>query len=97
MLQVDRRVTVRCLPDGAPQQGNEDSAVGALLHVKLPPNALTRQFSMGALVEVETPRVLYLGEVHSYRDSMLVIAIEHTVDRAALASIQETWRPIPDR
>jgi hypothetical protein len=28
---------------------------------------------------------------------MLVIAVEHTVDRAALAAIQETWRPIPDR
>lgn len=71
--------------------------VGSLLRVELPPDALGRQFSMGALVEVETPSVLYLGEIHSYRDSMLVIAIEHTVDRAALASIQETWQPIPDR
>jgi hypothetical protein len=97
MLQADRGVTVRRLPDGEPQQGKQNGRVGTLLHVELPPNPATRQFSVGAPLEVESPGVLYLGEVHSYRDSMLVIAVEHTVDRAALAAIQETWRPIPDR
>jgi len=97
MLQVDRRVTIRRLPDGEPQQGNQNDEVGALLHVELPLNPASRQFSTGTPVEVESPGVLYLGEVQSYRDSMLVIAVEHTVDRAALAAIQKTWQPIPDR
>ena len=97
MPQADRRVTIRRLPDGEPQQGNRVSLAGALLHVELPPSAANRQFSTGALVEVESPAVLYFGEVRSDRDSMLVIAVEHTVDRAALAAIQKTWQPIPDR
>ena len=97
MLQADRRVTIRRLPDGEPQQGNQNGWVDALLHVELPPNRASRQFSTGTPVEVESPEVLYLGEVRSYRDSILVIAVEHTVDRAALAAIQETWQPIPDR
>ena len=45
----------------------------------------------GALVEVDSERMLYLGEVYSREGRDLVIAVDHVVDRKELAAIQDTW------
>ena len=45
----------------------------------------------GALIEVDSERTLYLGEVYSREGCDLVIAVDHVVDRKNLAAIQDTW------
>jgi hypothetical protein len=45
----------------------------------------------GALVEVDSERTIYLGEVYSREGRGLVIAVDHAVDRKELAAIQNTW------
>jgi len=93
MPEPDRQVTSRRLPDGEPQPAVEQSLTGVLLRVELPPGPANRQFGSGTLVEVESPKMLYLGEVQSARDLLLSITVEHAVDREALASIQRIWQP----
>jgi hypothetical protein len=97
MPQPDRPVTIRRLPDGEPQPATELSLTGTLLRVELPPNPASRQFGMGALVEVESAEVLYLGEVQGCQGLLLIIAVEHAVDRGALAAIQHVWQPPQDQ
>jgi hypothetical protein len=93
MPEPDRQVTIRRLPDGEPQPATEHSLTGTLLRVELPPSPVNRQFGLGALVEVESLQTLYLGEVQACQDLLLLIAVEHAVDREALAAIQRIWQP----
>lgn len=53
------------------------------------------EFRAGVLVEVQSPEAVYLGEVLERQDLYLVIAMEHTVERAALAEIENVWRKPP--
>jgi hypothetical protein len=96
MPEPERQVTIRRLPDGEPQPATEHSLAGVLLRVELPPGPASRQFGMGALVEVESAETLYLGEVQGCQGLLLLIAVEHAVDRTALAAIQRIWQPPPD-
>ena len=50
-----------------------------------------KDFKMGALVEVLTEPFLYLGEVLGRQEELLIIEVEHSVNRKTLAAIQETW------
>jgi hypothetical protein len=93
MSEPDRQVTIRRLPDGELQAGIEHSLTGALLRVNVLPSPANRQLGMGALVEVQSATTLYLGEVQGCRDLLLLIAVEHAVDREALAAIQQVWQP----
>ncbi|MGA3028662.1 MAG: hypothetical protein ABSF98_28280 [Bryobacteraceae bacterium] len=97
MPEPDRQVTIRRLPDGEPQPAAGHSLTGALLRVELPPTPANRQFGIGALVEVESADVLYLGEVQGCQGPLLLIAVEHAVDRGTLAAIQQVWQPPQDQ
>jgi hypothetical protein len=68
-----------------------------MLRVQLPPGPAGSQFGMGALVEVESSRTLYLGEVRGCQGLLLLIAVEHAVDRGTLAAIQQVWQPPQDQ
>ena len=57
-----------------------------------PPDAKSTEFIPGALVEVKGEGILYLGVVLGRQESVMLVAIEHAVDRAALAALQEVWR-----
>lgn len=97
MAEPDRQVTIRRLPDGEPLSCTEHGLTGVLLRVELPPSPANRQFSAGALVEIESSKTLYLGEVQGSQDRLLLIGVEHAVDREALAAIQQVWQPPPDQ
>lgn len=45
----------------------------------------------GTLVEIDTPRALYLGETLSAAGPEIAVALEHSLDRAALAAIHRVW------
>jgi len=91
MSEPERQITLRRLPDGKTYAGLERSLRGALLDVELAPD--TPVFLQpGALVEVQSPTHIYLGEVQGIRGAVLRIAVEHIVDQAALAAIQRVWQ-----
>ncbi len=82
-------VRLRRLPDGDFQEGAEVGWQGRVLEVDL----LGGQggFSLGAPIEIECGSMLYLGEWQHGSGSTGRILVEHSVDRAKLASIQDAW------
>ncbi len=89
MAEQNEWVTVRQLLDGKAHSGHLESSDGQRLRVSVP------EFKAGALVEVQSEHLLYFGVVLGKQDSAMLIAIEHTVDRTALAAIQEVWHGSP--
>lgn len=96
-------MTIRRLPDGKIHSAFGGGREGPQLRVTVTSVADIKEFDLGALVEVLSEKMLYLGEVVGRMDAGLVVSIEHTVDRAALAAIQSIWhggpgdaiRPLP--
>jgi hypothetical protein len=82
-------VRLRPLPDGDFQEGVQIGWKGRFLEVDLPGPA--GGFSLGALLEIECGSMLYLGELQRRSGSTATILVEHSVDRAKLASIQNVW------
>ncbi len=83
------RVRVRSLPDGEFVEGLEISRTGCVLELDLADRG--REFSHGALLEIESGPVLYLGELQQGSGPGMVVLVEHSLDRTKLASIQENW------
>ncbi|HEV8146372.1 MAG TPA: hypothetical protein VGP79_08330 [Bryobacteraceae bacterium] len=93
-------VTVRLLPAAEPLPCRVESLQGRRLILRLSarpaaPDAngtdAAKDLKMGALVEVLTEPFLYLGEVLGRQEELLIVEVEHSVNRKALAAIQETW------
>ena len=95
VAEQNERVTVKQLPDGESHFGRLENNDGQRLRVSIPPPANGMEFKDGALIEVQSERVLYLGIVLGRQDSAMSVAVEHTVDRTALAAIQEVWHGSP--
>jgi hypothetical protein len=106
VAELNEGVTVRRLPEGEAHAGRLESREGQRLRVSLPHSAKGVGFQPGTPVEVQSEQVLYLGVVLlgtapvrpdldrpelDRPDPVLLISIEHTVDRTALAAIQEVW------
>jgi hypothetical protein len=49
-------------------------------------------FSLGALVEVASDETLYFGQVVGGQDHLLIVRVEHSVNRGALAAIHDNWK-----
>ena len=45
----------------------------------------------GSLVEVDWAQTLYLGQVYSQENGLLVIGVDHVVDREPLTAIRDVW------
>jgi hypothetical protein len=92
-------VTVRQLPDGKAHAGCLEGYEAQRLRIKLPPEAKGAEFTSGTPVEVKSEGILYLGVVlgvtEGGQESVMLVAIEHAVDRVALAALQEVWRSSP--
>lgn len=91
MSEENERVRVRQLPDGKPQAGWLKSLTGNLLQISLISDTSTCELHPGALVEVGGNQALYLGEVQGCRDSVLIVAVEHAVNRSSLSALQDVW------
>jgi hypothetical protein len=64
---------------------------GQLLRIDLSSVPAGTSLKSGDLVEVASPGTLYLGEVRSRHDQTLLVGIEHSLDREALALIRQVW------
>jgi hypothetical protein len=82
-------VTLHRLPKGDVHRGVERSWSGRFLELELDLEA--DELGIGCLVEIEGVEAIYLGEIQKTRGSRLWVEVEHRVDRAKLARIQELW------
>jgi hypothetical protein len=82
-------VKLRRLPDGDFQEGVEVGWEGRVLEVDLPGGK--GGFSPGAPLEIECGSMLYLGELQPGSGATARILVEHSVDLAKLASMQDAW------
>jgi hypothetical protein len=80
----------RSLPDGAFQEAKEADWEENMLHLTLPDGQAG--LAPGVLTEIESESKLYLGEVRQCNGSAMKILVEHSLDRARLASMQDIWR-----
>jgi hypothetical protein len=81
---------VHQLPEGDLfQDAQEAGWDGNMLHLVLPDGLAG--FSPGALVEIESESMLYLGEVRQRSGSAMDVLVEHSLDRARLSAMRDTW------
>ena len=92
MPDQGNRVTVRRLPLGEAQHAAIDGQAGQQMRILVGPGASVPDFAAGVLVEIESGQMLYLGEVLSRQDNLLTVGVEHVLNRAALAAVQEVWQ-----
>ena len=90
MAGLSEEITVRRLPGGEPRS--------ALLerrdrrHFVISKLVDGAEFEAGSLIEIQSEKVVYLGQVLGEQESSLLISIEHTLDRVALTEIGKVWQ-----
>lgn len=82
-------VALRRLPEGSFERAVERSWSGRYVGLDLLQDS--DQFPIGTLVEIDTGEFIYLGEIQRRQGLELWISVEHSVNRAKLARIQEVW------
>jgi hypothetical protein len=83
-------IKLRSLPDGTFQKAQEGRWEDNILHLVLPDGEAGP--APGVLVEIKSESKLYLGEVRQGNGSAMKILVEHSLDLARLASLQDTWK-----
>ena len=83
-------VKLRSLPDGGFLDAREAVWEGNILQLTVPEGQTG--FSPGVPAEIESESRLYLGEVRQSSGSTIKLLIEHSLDRARLKALQDTWR-----
>jgi hypothetical protein len=85
-------VTMRKLSAGEYREGSLHDQDGSLLRIRLDSGAASQpEFASADLVEVTCSETLCLGEVQGREGELLIVKVEHSIDRAALAAIQQVW------
>lgn len=89
-------VTLRKLSAGDYRKGSLHAQEGSVLRIQLEsvrfePGNAQLEFVTADLVEVTCPQTLCLGQVQGREGELLIVNVEHSVDRAALAAIQQVW------
>ena len=87
-------VTVARLPQGRPEAARIQSREGRRMRVDLTAEAGS-DFDPGALIEIESGQNLFLGEVRGRQGSLLIVDVEHSLDRSALGAIENVWQTPP--
>jgi len=91
MRDQNEAATVRLLHGGEPVACRLESNHGRRLTLQLTAEAAAKELVADALVEVLSEQFLYLGVVLGRQKDLLIISVEHAVNRESLASIQEIW------
>jgi hypothetical protein len=87
---TNEAVVLRRLPEGDPQTGCLQSSERDRLKIDLTPGQ-AGGFNLGALVEVTSAEMLYFGQIVGGQDHLLIVRVEHSVNREALAAIHNNW------
>lgn len=78
---------IRSLPDGEFRNATLLKFEGQALRIDVPGPPL----APGSLLEIESGNALYLGAVERGIGTAYSVAVEHFIDRAALAAVREIW------
>ena len=90
MADLSEEITVRRLPDGEPRCGSlkrrdrRHFLISNLDH--------WAEFEAESLIEIQSEKVVYLGQVLGQQESSLLISIEHALNRVALTAIEKVWQ-----
>lgn len=90
-MSEQSELTVRQLPDGVARLAREGTWNGNLFEIELPADDHNGEFNAGALVEIESAEMIYLGAVLRREGMRIAVDVEHAIDRAKLSRIQEMW------
>jgi len=87
-MAQESEVALRRLPEGSFERALERSWSGRYVELELLANA---DLPLGTLVEIDTGEFIYLGEIQRKNGTKLWVAVEHSMNRAKLARVQEAW------
>ena len=90
-MSEQSELTVRQLPDGAARPVREGAWNGNLFEIELTADDHNGEFDAGALVEIESAEMIYLGAVLRRDGVRMAVDVEHVIDRSKLSRIQEMW------
>lgn len=90
MPATNEPVVLRRLPVGDAQTACLQGIERDRLSISLTPGE-GNSFTLGSLVEVASDEVLYFGQVVGGQDHLLIVSVEHSVNRGALAAIHDNW------
>ncbi len=74
------------------QSARVESQEGQHLLLTLPSEGAAREFETGTLLEIQSDESILLGVVLRRQDASIAVIVEHAINRAALAEIEEAWR-----
>jgi hypothetical protein len=83
-------VKLRSPPDGGSFDAWEAGWEGNVIQLTISDGSTG--FSPGVPAEIESESMLYLGVVRQHSGSTMKVLVEHSLERARLASLQNTWR-----
>lgn len=89
MSATNEPVTLRTLPSGAARAGCLEASEGDRLRIKVQEGT---GFPLGSLVEVTGAAKLYLGQIIGSQDALIVVQVEHSLDRSTLAELGTVWK-----
>lgn len=90
MSELSEEITVRRLPDGEPRLGSLERRDRR--HFLISNLKDWAEFEAGALIEIQSEKAVYLGQVLGQEGSSLLISIEHSLNRAAMMEIVKVWQ-----
>jgi hypothetical protein len=82
-------VRLRRLPEGRFQQALQVGGNGRYLRFEMV--SAGADFPAGSLLEIETGSWICLGELVQREGLQALVHVEHSIDRARLPAIEETW------
>ena len=91
------KIRIHRLPEGEQTEAEAVSWNGTLLEIELPATAAAPEIAAGVLAQVDAADTVFLGEIKLRQGTRLIVAVEHTIDRQALAGIQELWKHRSER
>ena len=95
MSEGTESVTIRRLPGGDARPARMIEHSLDRLTIILGNTGSEEALEAGALVEVDSDQALYLGKVLSrHADAPITVAIEHFLNRGALAEIEQAWKSV---
>jgi hypothetical protein len=83
-------VILRRLPVGDARTGHSQGVDRDRLKISLAQGE-DSGFDLGTLVEVESEERFYFGQVVGRQDRLLIVRVEHSLNRDALAAINNNW------
>ena len=90
MAELSEEITVRRLPNGEPRAGSLQRRDRRHFLISNLDN--WAEFEAESLIEIQSEKVVYLGQVLVQQESSLLISIEHALNRVALTEIEKVWQ-----